>query len=92
HVFWLGAGMTLLFLPLVLLFLPEPVSALLQRRRPDALHQVNRSLVALGHPAIAALPAPEPEGQRPALAGLFTRGTASVTILLTVVYFSQLLT
>lgn len=92
HVFWLGAGMTLLCLPLILLFLPEPVGALLQRRGPDTLSRVNRSLAALGHPSVAALPAPDPEPRKAALGELFTRGMGLTTVLLTALYFSQLLT
>ena len=92
HIFWLGAGMTAVFLPLVLLFLPEPVSALIQRRRPDALEQVNRSLVALGHVPVEALPPRDPVVRKAALSELFRRGMALTTVLLTVLYFSQFLT
>nr|WP_246438404.1 MFS transporter [Novosphingobium piscinae] len=91
-VFWLGAGMTALFLPLVPLFVPEPVSALLQRRRPDTLARVNRSLSALGHAPVAALPPADPVVRQSSLAELFRHGMARTTLLLTVIYFSQLLT
>ena len=91
-VFWLGAGLTALFLPLALLFVPEPVSALLQRRGPDTLERVNRSLNALGHGAVEALPPPDPVGRKASLRELFRGGMALTTLLLTVVYFSQLLT
>ncbi|HEY6869568.1 MAG TPA: MFS transporter [Novosphingobium sp.] len=91
-VFWLGAGMTALFLPLALLFLPEPVSALLQRRGSDRLARVNRSLVALGHAPVADLPPVDPVARRGSPADLFRGGMAPTTLLLTLLYFSQLLT
>ena len=84
--------MTALFLPLALLFLPEPVTALLQRRRPHTLEQVNRSLRALGHGEIAVLPPVDPVTRKPSLGELFTHGTGVTTVLLTPAYFSQLLT
>lgn len=92
HVFWLGAATTALCLPLVPLLLPEPVSALLQRRRADTLDRVNRSMAALGHGGVQALPPVDPEARKSRISELFTRGMAPITILLTVIYFSQLLT
>ena len=61
QVFWLGAGMTALCLPLVLLLMPEPVGALLQNRRGDTLARVNHTLRKLGHRTVEALPPVEPE-------------------------------
>ena len=92
QVFMLGAGMTALLLPLIPLFLPEPVGALLQRRDEGALERVNRSLAALGHGAIAALPPPEPDTPRASLASLFAPGLAPLTVLLTAAYFFHIMT
>lgn len=92
EVFWLGAGMTALTLPLVLLLLPEPVSALLQRRPAGTLERVNRSLTALGHAPVDALPPQDPAARKSRLSELFTGGMAPVTLLLTLICFSQLLT
>lgn len=91
-VFWLGAGLTALFIPLVLLFLPEPVTALLQRRDVDTLARVNRSLAALGHAPVDSLPPVEPDRRSSSLGELFRGGMAPTTLLLTLLYFSQLLT
>ncbi|MBC2669573.1 MFS transporter [Novosphingobium piscinae] len=91
-VFWLGAGLTALFLPLVPLFVPEPVSSLLQRRGPETLQKVNRSLVALGHSPTDQLPPVDPIVRSSSIFELFRGGMALTTVLLTVIYFSQLLT
>lgn len=92
HVFLLGAGATVLCLPLVPLLLPEPVGALLQRRGKNVLERVNRSLVALGHEPAGQLPPPAPRPIKPRLGELFVHGMAPVTILLTVAYFFHILT
>jgi len=91
-VFWLGAGMTALFVPLVPLLVPEPVGALLQKPGGDRLARVNRSLRALGHGPVESLPPVDPAGRGPHLSGLFARGMALVTGLLTVICFAHLLT
>ena len=92
QVFWLGAGMTALCLPLALLLLPEPVSALLQNRRSDSLARVNHSLRKLGHPPVASLPPVEPAAPRARFTELFTRSMAPVTVLLTLAYFLHIMT
>jgi len=91
-VFMLGAGMSALFLPLVPLLLPETVSSLLQRRPADTLTQVNRSLKALGHAEIAALPPVEAAPAKPGLGKLFSADLRPLTVLLTAAYFLHVLT
>lgn len=91
-VFWLGTAMTALFLPLVPLLVPEPVTALLQKRGPDTLERVNRSLRALGHAVVDSLPPIDPVVRKPHVSELFKSGMAPVTVLLTVVYFMHLVT
>ncbi len=91
-VFWLGTVMSALFIPLIPWLLPEPPGALLQRRAGDTLAVVNRSLAALGHRAITALPSPEPDAPRAGLRELFARGMAPITVLLTLGYFLHIMT
>jgi benzoate transport len=91
-VFMLGAVMTAVFLPLVPLLLPEPVSALLQNRRGDTLGRVNQSLAKLGHAQISTLPPVDSKPRKASIAELFARGTAPVTVLLTLAYFLHIMT
>ena len=91
-VFWLGTCMTALCIPLIPWLLPEPAGSLIQRRMGDTLTAVNRSLKALGHEPVAALPPPEPDAPRAGLRDLFARGMAPVTILLTLAYFFHIMT
>ncbi len=91
-VFWLGAVMTAACIPLIPWLLPEPVGALLQRRKGETLAEVNNSLKALGHGAVAALPPVEPGAPRAGASALFARGMAPVTVLLTLAYFLHIMT
>lgn len=91
-VFWLGAVATALCLPLVPLLLPEPVGALLHNRRANTLERVNRSLRALGHQTVTALPPEEPDAPPARIGQLFSGTMAPVTILLTIAYFLHILT
>ena len=91
-VFWLGAVMTALCIPLIPWLLPEPAGSLLQRRRGNVLAAVNRSLGALGHAPVTALPPPEPDAPRAGMRELFARGMAPVTVLLTLAYFLHIMT
>ena len=56
-VFLFGGIVTVLVIPLVLLWLPESLDFLLARRPANALARVNRLAVRLGQPALAQLPA-----------------------------------
>lgn len=55
-VFLFGGIVTVLVIPLVLLWLPESLDFLLARRPANALARVNRLAARLGQPALAQLP------------------------------------
>ncbi|WP_375404609.1 MFS transporter [uncultured Sphingomonas sp.] len=55
-VFLFGAGMGLLLLVAVLIWLPEPLAFLLTRRDPDSLERVNAYLLRCGQRPITILP------------------------------------
>jgi benzoate transport len=92
-VFVLGFAMTVVLLPLVALFLPEPVSAVLLRRDAGTLDRLNASLRRLGQAAVTALPALAPrEGAKTTLADLFSPRLRALTVMLTIAYFMHILT
>jgi MFS family permease len=91
NVFLVGVGMSVIAFPLVAM-LPEPVGALLLKRRADTLGRINRSLRALGYPQITQLPPQEPERAGSNFGALFSRTMAPVTILLTLTYLLHLMT
>ncbi|NBU79784.1 MAG: MFS transporter, partial [Sphingomonadaceae bacterium] len=90
-VFWLGAGMTALCLPLIY-FLPEPVGTLLERRPANLLDRVNQSLRKLGHAAISVLPPPDEKAPAPKMSALFSADLRWTTLLLTAAYFLHIIT
>ncbi len=91
-IFLLGAAATAFFIPLVVFLLPESVNSVLQRRPPDALARVNKSLKALGHSQISELPAPDPVQRKSGVQELFSGGMSRITLLLTGAYFLHIMT
>ncbi len=90
-VFLFGAIATCVALPLAYFLLPESIDSLIARRRPDAVTRVNATLARLARPAIEQLPPPPAHIEKPSLLTLFSRRYASVTALLTVAYFAQIM-
>ena len=98
-LFVLGGGLTVIALPLVLLFLPESLEFLLGKQPPRALQRINVSLRALRQPPLAALPPKAVADTRPrlqqvvaALAGLFAPRYFRATLLLWIAFPMSLLT
>ncbi len=91
-VFYFGAIATIVLLPLIPLLMPEPVGSLLQRRPADTLGRVNRSLRALGHETVDALPPVEPTAPKAGPRELFSPRLRGITLLLTAGYFLHVLT
>lgn len=91
-VFWLGAGASAAFFPLVLLFVPESVPWLIARQPVGALAHINRTLARMGRPPATALPALPSIGRKMSVADIFAPGLASVTAIMTLAYFLQIVT
>ncbi len=91
-VFALGAVATAMCIPLTWFLLPETISFLVHKRRPDALDRVNAVMRRLGHAVVDTLPAPVAGGARGGIGQLFRPGLAAITILLTLAYFAHILT
>lgn len=91
-VFVLGGILTAGFIPLAWYLLPESIEYLVQRRPPDALERINRTLQRMQHPPIQSLPPVAESAARPGYMALFSPGQARTTILLTLSYFSHIMT
>ena len=89
-VFILGAAMTGVLLPAIWFLMPESISYLAQKKRPDALAQINRILTRMGHAVLEQLPVSEEKstGWR----DLFSPQLARTTILLTTAYLAHIIT
>ncbi len=90
-IFWLGAGMTIAFLPAIILLVPESPEIILRRNAPDrALAKINRTMKRLGHAALdTVVPIARDEtGDR---SGLFRGAMRRITTLLVIAYFFHML-
>lgn len=65
-IFWVGAGLSAVLLPIAFLWLPESLDFLLIRQPKRALEITNRILRRVSVPEIVALP-PKPEGTGPSV-------------------------
>jgi benzoate transport len=91
-VFYFGASVTLVMIPTVYFLMPESVHWLARKQPEGALEKVNRTLKALGHPAIAALPAVSADVRKRSSGDLFRPPLLTVTILATMAYFFHITT
>jgi benzoate transport len=87
-VFLVGAGASLLCIPLVLACLPESLDFLVARRPPNALPRLNALLQRMHMPTLQALPVAEPrDRRRSGYAALFVGDLRRVSILIAVAFF-----
>jgi benzoate transport len=91
-VFEFGAVATLCFIPLVYFFAPESIAFEMQRRGPNTLAAINRTLNRMGHGAIEALPALGEKAAKLPIAALFSPALARLTVLLTLAYLAHIMT
>jgi len=91
-VFYLGAISTVTLIPVVLVFVPESVQWLTQKRPAGALENINKTLRRFGHKAIASLPALGPAARALSIGDIFKPGLAHVTVLVTLAYFFHITT
>ena len=91
--FYLGAAVSVLFIPLVYFFVPETISYLERKRPANALEKIQKIMTRLGHAAPTELPAVQIEkADSLGLAGLFKNGWAPVTIVLILAYVGNVAT
>lgn len=91
-VFLFGTIATAAFIPLAWYFLPESVEHLIHRRPPGALARVNATLTRMGHPTVTALPPADKTAAPSGMRSLFSPALARTTILLTIAYFTHIMT
>ncbi len=90
-VFILGAAMTGVLLPAIWFLMPESISYLAQKKRPDALEQINGILIRMGHTELETLPQTD-ETKNTGWRDLFSPQLARTTMLLTTAYLAHIIT
>ncbi len=91
-VFVFGALLSLAFLPWVIFGLPESVGYLSRQSSPNALHKVNAVLKKIGHKPVASLEYWAKHERSSGLRELFAPSVVRTTILLTLAYFTHIIT
>lgn len=90
-VFEFGSIMTLAFIPLALLMVPETTAWLYDKRPANALERINRNMARHGRAALSGLPAPAPRAPRTQFMQFFEHGMAQTTLMLIVIYFGHMM-
>ena len=84
-MFWVGALISVVLVPIVWLWLPEPLSFLIERPDERSLARANRLLLGFGHDAVAALPPPASRAGLVGLSDIFGRDMLGTTLGVTLV-------
>ena len=91
-MFYFGASVTTVLIPIVFFFMPESVHWLARKQPEGALEKINRTLKRLGHSTIAALPAVTAEARKRSVEDIFRPGLLAITVLVTLAYFFHITT
>jgi benzoate transport len=90
--FYLGAALTVLFIPLFYFVVPESVHWLARKQPRAALERINAIFARMGRTAIASLPSLESDARRQGVADIFSPRLMAVTVVLTAAYFLHTIT
>ncbi len=91
-VFYFGATVTAILLPLLYFFVPESVHWLTRKQPVNALARTNAALKKLGHATVAAMPEVHESERRKSVGDIFSPGLLSITLLVTAAYFLHIVT
>jgi len=91
-VFYFGAAVTALCIPLVYFLVPESVHWLVRKQPSGALDTINRTLSRLGHGAVNALPSITEDERRRSVGDIFSKSLLATTIIVTAAYFFHITT
>ena len=91
-VFYFGASVTTLLIPVVFFVVPESVHWLARKQPAGALDAINRAMARMGHAAVAALPPIADPAASRSVAHIFSPGLAATTAIVTSAYFFHITT
>ncbi|MGD9159150.1 MAG: MFS transporter [Desulfobacteraceae bacterium] len=91
-IFYFGAIITTVFIPLFYFLVPESVYWLVRKQPKGALDKVNKTLKRLGHKSVSLLPEITAAVRKKSFGDLFAADLRSSTIIITVAYFLQITT
>jgi len=85
-VFYLGAAVTLLFIPIVYFLVPESVQWLARKQPANALNRVNDIMKKLGHDGVSSLPTLTEAERNKSVTDIFSPQMRRVTALVVLTY------
>jgi MFS family permease len=91
-VFYFGATVTVVMIPIVFFLMPESVHWLARKQPAGALERINKTLASFGHATVAALPAVSADQRKRSSGDLFKPPLLTVTVLATAAYFFHITT
>jgi benzoate transport len=91
-VFYLGAFLTTLLIPVSYFFMPESIHWLARKQPSGALDKINRTLRKFGHAAVERLPEISSEMRKESLADIFKPGLIATTLIITAGYSFHVVT
>lgn len=91
-VFYFGAAVTALFIPLVYFLVPESINWLARKQPVGALEKINATLKRLGHQTVAALPKITEQAGKGSILDIFSKGLFATTIIVTLAYLFHITT
>jgi MFS family permease len=91
-VFYFGGAVTAIFIPLVLLFVPESVYWLVRKQPAGALEKVNKVMTRMGHAAVTSLPTIAADVRKRSFSDVFAPAYLAITVLVSVTYFFHVTT
>jgi MFS family permease len=91
-VFYFGAAVTAVLIPVVFFAVPESVHWLTRKQPQGALESVNRAMTRMGHATMATLPAIPPEARAKGAGDIFGPAMLMTTAVVTMAYFFHITT
>src|SRR5262249_19378620 len=86
-VFYFGACVTAVLIPVVFFIMPESVHWLARKQPAGALERINRALARMGHPPAAVLPSMPADVRQRSIADIFAPELVATTAIVTAAYF-----
>jgi benzoate transport len=91
-IFYFGAVLTVVLIPLFHFTIPESVHWLVRKQPAGALDRVNGIMKRLGHETVASLPEVSTQVRKRPVRDLFAPGLVGITTIIAVAYFLQIFT
>lgn len=91
-VFYFGAGVTALLIPVVYFVIPESVHWLARKQPAKALDRINGALHRMGHARVSMLPEIPTGAHSRSITEIFQPGLVAITTIVTLAYFFHITT